>query len=104
MTRTPDMSHDFEIADELTLDATPEQVWEAISTGPGIDSWFMGRNEVEPRAGGSYRHSLKGSGETATVTGWEPGKRFAYQSRENPADGTFMAFDYLVEGREGGST
>jgi hypothetical protein len=30
-------------------------VWEAIATGPGLDSWFMGRNEVEPREGGTVR-------------------------------------------------
>ena len=42
------MPHEFEIGDEITVDATPEQVWEAIATGPGIDSWLMGRNQVEP--------------------------------------------------------
>ena len=35
--------------------ATPEEVWQAIATGPGIDSWFMGRNEVEPGEGGRPR-------------------------------------------------
>ena len=25
----------------IELDATPEQVWAAIATGPGIDSWFV---------------------------------------------------------------
>ena len=46
------MPHEFELRKEITLQATPEQVWEAIATGPGIDGWFMGRNEVEPREGG----------------------------------------------------
>ena len=46
------MTHPFEVSQEIELDATPEQVWEAIATGPGIDSWFMGRNEIEPREGG----------------------------------------------------
>ncbi|WP_214414058.1 SRPBCC family protein [Sphaerisporangium fuscum] len=96
------MRHEFEVREEIALDATPEQIWEAISTGPGIDSWFMGRNEVEPGAGGALRHSMMGHTETATVTSWEPGKRFSYQSDPGP-DGTFMAFDYLIEGRDGGS-
>ena len=38
------MGHEFEADKRAELDATPEQVWEAIATGPGIDSWFMGRN------------------------------------------------------------
>ena len=46
------MTHPFEIGLEAILPASPEQVWAAIATGPGIDSWFMGRNEVEPREGG----------------------------------------------------
>ena len=40
---------------QIELDATPEQVWEAIATSGGIDSWFMGRNEVDPGAGGAVR-------------------------------------------------
>jgi hypothetical protein len=46
------MAHEFELHKEIELDATPEQVWEAIATGPGIDSWFMDRNQVEPCQGG----------------------------------------------------
>jgi hypothetical protein len=30
-------------------------VWEAIATGAGIDGWFMGRNQVEPREGAGRR-------------------------------------------------
>ena len=26
---------------QIEVAATPEQVWEAISTGPGISAWFM---------------------------------------------------------------
>ncbi|WP_143737006.1 SRPBCC domain-containing protein [Microbispora sp. GKU 823] len=45
------MPHEFELHKEIELDATPEQVWEAIATGPGVDSWFMGRTEIEPVEG-----------------------------------------------------
>ena len=45
------MAHAFEIAQEIEVDATPEQVWEAIATGPGLDSWFLGHSEIEPREG-----------------------------------------------------
>lgn len=97
------MPHEFEVREEIALEATPEQVWEAIATGPGIDSWFMGHTEMEPGEGSASRMTLLGYTQEATVTAWEPAKRFAIRSSENP-DGTFMAFEYLIEGREGGST
>jgi uncharacterized protein YndB with AHSA1/START domain len=97
------MAHPFELHQELELDATPEQVWEAIATGPGIDSWFMGRNDIEPRVGGTTRSAMGGHTETSTVTAWEPPTRFAHRTPEAP-DGQFMAFEYLIEGRGQGST
>lgn len=97
------MPHPFEIREEITIDATPEQVWEAIATGPGVDSWFMGRMQIEPTEGGRVRWDLFGETAESTITAWEPGRRFAYKGDENP-DGTFMAFEYLIEGRAGGST
>lgn len=96
------MPHEFEVNEEITLDATPEQVWEAIATGPGIDSWFMGHSEIEPGEGGATSFSMFGQTEPGRVTAWEPGRRFAYRSDEK--NGEFMAFEYLLEGREGGST
>ena len=99
------MSHDFDIADEITLDATPEQVWEAIATGPGVDSWFMGRTEIEPGEGGTNSldmMDIMGFVQKSTITAWEPGKRLAF--REDSPDGTLAAFEYLLEGRDGGST
>lgn len=97
------MSHSFQIAKEFEFDASPEQVWDAIATGPGIDAWFMGHSEVEPKEGGDVTFSLGDFTTVGTVTAWEPLKRFAYRSEEGP-DGAFMAFDYLVEGRDGGTT
>lgn len=97
------MPHEFEVRVETPIDATPEQIWEAITNGPGVDSWFMGRTEIEPREGGTARFTMGGYTQESTVTAWEPAKRLAYQEDKNP-DGTFMAFEYLIEGRDGGST
>lgn len=97
------MTHEFEVRDEITVDATPEQVWAAIATGPGVDAWFMGHSEFEQREGGRASFTMGGETSRSTITAWEPGARFAYRSDENP-DGTFMAFEYLIEGRAGGST
>ncbi|MFG2043118.1 SRPBCC domain-containing protein [Dactylosporangium sp. NPDC048998] len=96
-------THEFQLVHDIDLAATPEQVWAAIATGPGIDSWFMGRNEVEPRVGGETSMAMPGFTATSTVTAYEPNRHFAYRG---PAaeDGSFMGFEYLIEGREGGST
>ncbi|MCC8248011.1 SRPBCC family protein [Saccharothrix luteola] len=96
------MGHAFEGVNEVELDGvTPEQVWEAIATGPGIDSWFMGANEVEP--GAVVRQAFGEYEPTHRITAWEPGKHLAYGGEEEP-DGRFVAYEFLVEGRERGST
>lgn len=97
------MTHPFEVRGEVTLDATPDEVWQAIATGPGIDTWLMGRNEVEPREGGTTRMTMGDFTQEGTVTAWDPGNRFASRGTEGP-DGSVHAFEYLIEGREGGST
>ena len=97
------MTHPFEIESEIILPARPEQVWAAIATGPGIDSWFMGRNEVEPREGGIAAMDTGGHREEAVITAYEPGKRLATRTATT-GDGRFAAFEYLIEGRDGGST
>jgi uncharacterized protein YndB with AHSA1/START domain len=97
------MPHEFELRKEITLEATPEEVWEAIATGSGIDGWFMGRNEVEPREGGRTAMTIGGHTEEATVTAWEPSRRFAYRTGSQQGAG-FMAFEWLIEGRGDGTT
>ena len=98
------MPHEFEIREEILLDASPEQVWEAIATGPGVDSWFMGRTEIEEGCvGGRTTLTLGGMHQGSTITDWDPGHRFAYRG-DTADDGSFMAFDYLIEARDQGST
>jgi uncharacterized protein YndB with AHSA1/START domain len=97
------MGHDFEDRHEAELDATPEQVWEAIATGPGIDSWFMGRNQVEPGPGGTVRTAFGGYTPVSRVTGWDPPRRLSYRG-EVAEDGRVVGYEFLVEGRAGGST
>jgi uncharacterized protein YndB with AHSA1/START domain len=97
------MAHPFELTHEIEVPATPQEVWEAIATGPGIDAWFMGRNEVEPGEGGVTRMTTPFGTEDATITAWEPPTRFASRTPEGP-DGAVHAFEYIVEGRDKGST
>ena len=39
----------------------------------------------------------------STITAWDPPRRFAFKGDPGP-DGAFHAFEYLIEGRDGGST
>ena len=96
---------DRRLEKHVELDATPDEVWEAISTGPGIATWFV-PHEVEPRAGGTVEQDYGGGSTTCgRVTAWEPGRRFAYGAFEPPEDGRpNYAYEFLVTGRDGGGT
>jgi uncharacterized protein YndB with AHSA1/START domain len=87
----------------VEIDATPEQVWEAIATGPGISSWFV-PHEVEPRAGGAITQRFGGGFDvTGRITAWDEGSRIAYEGVEDAPEGAAKyAFEFLVEGRDGG--
>ncbi|MBB5786847.1 SRPBCC family protein [Jiangella mangrovi] len=97
------MGREFESVHQADVDATPEQVWEAIATGPGIESWFMGRADVEPGADGVVRLDFGGYSPKQPVTAWEPGHRLAYGTETAP-DGRFVAYEFLLEGRGRAST
>lgn len=90
---------------DVELDASPEQVWAAIATGPGIATWFV-PHAVEPREGGAVEQDYGGGFTTSgRVTAWEPGRRFAYGAFDQPEDGRpSYAYEFLVEGRDGGGT
>jgi uncharacterized protein YndB with AHSA1/START domain len=73
------MAHPFDVQDEITVDAPPDDIWQAITSGPHLDSWFIGHSTVEPRLGGRVRMDFGGGAVSdSTITTWEPGKHFAY--------------------------
>src|SRR6266496_2940711 len=89
------MGREFSAAEELHVDATPDEVWQAIATGPGIDSWFMGRNEVDP--GQTVRTAFGGYTPEYAISTWTPGRGLTYGDDR-------VAYEFLVEGRDRGST
>jgi uncharacterized protein YndB with AHSA1/START domain len=97
------MGHAFEQRREAELPASPEEVWEAIATGPGTDSWFMGHSEIKAGLGGTVRTVFGEHEADLDVTAWDPPGRFGYASGRAP-DGRFIAYEFLIEGRGGGTT
>ncbi len=52
MSNTPSPEERRSIELEIEVPGTPEEVWRAIATGPGITSWYV-PHEVEEREGGA---------------------------------------------------
>lgn len=93
------MGKEFENPAEAEVPASPDQVWEAIATGPGIDSWFLGRNRVEQ---GTIETDFPGIPPTQ-VEVWEPPHRLVHRNRPGE-DGRFIAYEYVVEGKDRSTT
>lgn len=87
---------------EVEVPGTPEEVWQAIATGPGVSSWFV-PTDVDERVGGtSTCHFGPGMDAIATVTAWDPPRRFAAESRDLGPNAPPLATEWIVEARAGG--
>ncbi len=83
----------------IEVPGTPEEVWAAIASGPGIGSWFV-PTEIDAQEGGRIvQHFGPGMDEEGVVTAWDPPHRYAFGA----PDGSGLAFEWLVEARDGGS-
>ena len=91
---------------ELTIDidATVEEVWQALTTGDGIARWFAPYAAVTPGEGGSVSIGWdpKEMWETP-ITVWEPQRRLQTVSEMPTKDGRTvrLAVDYYVEAHGG---
>lgn len=88
---------------EVLLHGTPEQIWQAVATGPGYATWFA-TTEIEEKAGGKLRFILGPEmASTGEVTVWEPPTRFGYVEREWNGDAPAIATEITIESRAGGT-
>ncbi len=97
------MSEDKRSIDlQVEVEGTPEEVWKAIATGPGISSWYV-PHTVEEREGGAATASF-GPGPEMQIPGrvaaWEPPNRIVF---DDCSDAPGLAFEWLVEARDGGT-
>lgn len=98
-TPTPDDKPVIDLSVEI--EATPEQVWQAISTGPGISAWFVPAS-VDDHVGGKLHLSFDDMGEeTAVITTLDAPHHLVATWHEGTPETS--ALELLVEARDGGS-
>jgi len=88
------------ISVEVEVPGTPEQVWRAIASGPGISAWFY-PTEIEGDT--ITMHWAPGMDTTAKVKAWEAPHRFVAESEGLGPNAPPMATEWTVEARSGGT-
>jgi uncharacterized protein YndB with AHSA1/START domain len=91
---------------EVEVPGTPEEVWQAIATGPGISSWLV-PTEFEGKGEDGKPVSVKmnfgpGMEFTSPVTAWNPPLKWASQSEGFVPGSPPSANEWSVEARGGG--
>ncbi len=87
---------------EIEVQGTPEEVWQAIATGPGMSSWFV-PTEFEELDGKPVSVKLSfgpGMEISAEVTAWDPPRMFATVA--GLPGSPPIANEWSVEARNGG--
>lgn len=91
------------VQSEAVVAGTLEQVWQAISTGPGVSAWFV-PCKIEEKVGGKITASFgPGMESTSTVTAWNPPHGFSAEGSEMSPGAPVMATEWTVEAQSGGT-
>ncbi len=86
---------------EIVVPGTPEQVWQALATGPGNTAWFT-KATIDERVGGELRFDFGALGSsTGEVTASEPPHRFAYVERNWAEGAPPCATEITITSRSG---
>jgi uncharacterized protein YndB with AHSA1/START domain len=89
---------------EIEVPGTPEQVWDAIATGPGITAWFVPTESDERPGGVITQHHGEGLDMEGEITAWDAPRRFAYAMEWAPTEDASrerIGAEFLVEARSG---
>ena len=90
------------IENRIEVPGTPEEVWELIATGHGIEAWFVPA-EVEPRVGGRVAIDI-GHGHGGRAARSPPGsRRTASPTRRSGSSRGPARSEFLVEAQSGGT-
>ena len=89
---------------EFEVQGTPEEVWQALATGPGISSWFV-PTDVDERDGKPVAvkyHFGPGIEIRSVVTAWDPPRKFGQEGDGMSPGSPPMASEWSIEARGGG--
>jgi len=86
---------------EFLVPGTPEQVWVAIATGPGMSAWFT-PTTVDERVGGAIEFDFgDGAVSSGVITEWDPPVRFAYEEHGWSGEAPPVATEVVVTSHSG---
>ena len=89
---------------EFEVPGTPEEVWQAIATGPGMSSWFV-PTDFEERNGKPVAvklHFGPGMEPRSAITAWDPPRMYATEADGFMPGSPPIANEWSVEARGGG--
>ncbi|MCB9876700.1 MAG: SRPBCC domain-containing protein [Planctomycetes bacterium] len=87
---------------EVEVQGTPEQVWQAIASGPGISAWFV-PTQLDGKVGGKLACDFGGGMvSSAEITEWQPPHRFVATDETWLQGGPPVATEWTVEAKGGG--
>lgn len=88
---------------EVEVPGSPEVVWKAIATGPGISSWFV-PTTVEEREGGTVTADFgMGMISESTISKWEPPYSFIKDGEGMGENAPPVATEWTIEAKSGGT-
>lgn len=87
----------------VELPGTPEALWAAMATGPGISAWFVPTEVVEGVGGTISFHLDQNLDSTGQITAWEPPRRLAYEESGWMEGAPPLATEVTVEAKAGGT-
>jgi uncharacterized protein YndB with AHSA1/START domain len=87
---------------EIEVAGTPDEVWEAIATGPGISSW-MHPTEMDADAGSFSFDMGSGVKQEGRIAACEPPRRLVQEAHWAPpgSERATLASEWIVEARSG---
>ncbi|MDQ8758254.1 SRPBCC domain-containing protein [Sphingosinicella sp. LHD-64] len=86
----------------VEVPGTPEQVWQAIATGPGYGAWFV-PTDLEEHVGGKVTFHLgAGMDSVGEVTEWQPPVRVAFVEPGWSETAPPLTTEVIVEALGGG--
>ena len=95
------MPHEFELRKEITLDATPSRSGRRSPPDPESTAGSWAATRSSPARGRSSM-TIGGQTEEGVVTAWDP-PRALRLPRWQPDGSQWMAFEWLIEGRDDGT-